>query len=258
MGDSEVDRILKARNHFHVLGFESVDYVDIALVRKQYKALARQVHPDKCSHKDAENAFKRLSEAYECLANETTQYEHLAKCTGSKKRPRPPQRKASASSQPPKAPTRRPTRLRTADEIYADFLREEERQAEMEFLKRGFERTYDTSRDERAPSPPPLHSETFIDDMLSSGLETKQAKWSQFAKPSRTAAPPTQAPAAAVALSSPPATNLPSSSSTCCLLCRRKFMSAAQLARHESESKLHAENLAQAQQPSTTTKDQTP
>ncbi|KAG9409071.1 hypothetical protein AC1031_019329 [Aphanomyces cochlioides] len=239
---SEVDRILAAPNHFFVLDFDTVEYLELAAVRKQYKALARLVHPDKCSEQGAEDAFKKLSIAYECLADEGLQYNYLAKLTGSKKRPRPTESsKKSKHQKHHQSPPYRPTRPRTAEEIYADFLREEERQAETEFLKRGFERNYDTnSYDKRPPSPPPVHSEDFIDEILASGLENKQAKWTQFAKPQRhNQAQPSQPP-------QPPQPTTPRTESACCLVCRRKFLSHAHLERHEKESKLHAENLAKA------------
>ncbi|ETV94990.1 hypothetical protein H310_11318 [Aphanomyces invadans] len=229
---AEVERILKARTYYHVMGFHVVQYVEQADVRRQYKALARQVHPDKCPHKDAEDAFKRLSAAYECLANDTLQNEYLAKTTGSKKRPRQPSTRATATrpSPPTTSKPTRPKTPRTADDIYAEFLREEERQAEMDFHKRGFERIFDPIDKPRPLSPPPVHSDEFVADVLSSGLDMKQTKWSQFASSKAKATTPSASPVP--------------NDSACCLLCRRKFPSAAHLARHKAESKLHAANVA--------------
>ncbi|RHY03759.1 hypothetical protein DYB28_003278 [Aphanomyces astaci] len=269
---TEVQRILKSRTHYHVLGFDSVHYVELSAVRRylknhphrlkylvqahivqgstkpsRVKYTQTSVHTKvlmrahilavfTCILLDAEDAFKRLSVAYECLSDETLQHEYLAKTSGSKKRPRPPQARPPTTKPETTTTTKqRPRKPRTAADIYADFLKEEERQAELDFLKRGFERTFDDTRATRPPSPPPVHSDDFVADILSSGLESKQAKWARFANPtsshlSNILPVPTAGPQKEVPM--------------CCLLCRRKFPSLAQLARHQAESKLHAANMA--------------
>ncbi|WOL18445.1 hypothetical protein Cni_G27240 [Canna indica] len=50
-----------------VLGVEEDDKVDA--IRKRYRQLALQLHPDKNKHPDADLAFKIVSEAYTCLSD---------------------------------------------------------------------------------------------------------------------------------------------------------------------------------------------
>ncbi|KAJ4968909.1 hypothetical protein NE237_015610 [Protea cynaroides] len=44
---------------------------EIEIIRKQYRKLALQLHPDKNKHPKAEIAFKLVSEAYACLSDRT-------------------------------------------------------------------------------------------------------------------------------------------------------------------------------------------
>ncbi|KAF8392642.1 hypothetical protein HHK36_022991 [Tetracentron sinense] len=44
---------------------------EIDIIRKQYRKLALQLHPDKNKHPKAEVAFKLVSEAYACLSDES-------------------------------------------------------------------------------------------------------------------------------------------------------------------------------------------
>lgn len=56
-----------SRSHYEVLGLEkSCTMEDI---KKAYRKLARELHPDRSTDKDANTKFQELSEAYEVLSN---------------------------------------------------------------------------------------------------------------------------------------------------------------------------------------------
>jgi curved DNA-binding protein CbpA len=226
-----------------------VPFTVISSCCRNYKRLALLVHPDKCSHTriyyrsiyhffstfcpGAEDAFKKLSLAYECLVDQVRQHEYInsTKRGPKNKRRRSTQAPMSSKSSLYVADNNRNTakRWRTPQEIFEAFMVEEERQAEAEFHKRGFERVF-------VRSPPPAevaleskdnrYNDVKIveqEQVLSSGLEYKRSGWQQFAKRD-------------VATVSEPTTFY-------CLLCRRKFLSREKLKRHEAESDLHQQNL---------------
>jgi curved DNA-binding protein CbpA len=71
-----MDGILGARDLFGRFGW-SVGPVEVDHVRKQYRVLARTVHPDKCDHPRATEAFQLLSEAFDVLADPQLQKEYI-------------------------------------------------------------------------------------------------------------------------------------------------------------------------------------
>lgn len=64
--DSEIKRILNAKSDYMVLGLSPG--VDGATVRKRYRQIAITVHPDKCKHPNADQAFHRIVKAYRQLS----------------------------------------------------------------------------------------------------------------------------------------------------------------------------------------------
>ena len=63
---SSVEDVLAAADHFACLQL-SIGAHTQAIVRTQYRRLALLVHPDKCSHAQAEAAFHRVVSAFEAL-----------------------------------------------------------------------------------------------------------------------------------------------------------------------------------------------
>lgn len=222
-----------------------------------------------CVHAAAEEAFKRLSEAYECLVEETSQRNYLrtllsASSHRAPKRPPPPtgpaayprkhkKKKKKQEEQQPQEPlfatTRR--RRRTPEEIWKAFQEEEERLAREEFLSNGFERTYASSSSSRGRSTAgdskPSVDVELQETILSSDLDEKARGWVAWRKSSSSSASPPQVPAANGASdaseSSRPADAKPEL--ICCLLCQRKFPSHEAFDRHKAFSKLHLANLQQ-------------
>ncbi|XP_065191146.1 uncharacterized protein LOC135822330 [Sycon ciliatum] len=74
--EAECFRVLTASSHFEVLQLEKTA-VDGDVVRKQYRKIALRVHPDKNHSPDAEQAFKAVSLAYDCLSSEDSQQDYL-------------------------------------------------------------------------------------------------------------------------------------------------------------------------------------
>lgn len=65
--ESMCKRILKAKNFYETLGVAK-DADEIA-IKKAYKKLALQLHPDKCKAPSAEEAFKRIALAFQTLSD---------------------------------------------------------------------------------------------------------------------------------------------------------------------------------------------
>ncbi|KAH8974827.1 hypothetical protein BDL97_01G122400 [Sphagnum fallax] len=66
--DEEIVRVLDCKDHYTVLGFVRFDSFDLADLKREYRKKAMLVHPDKNGgNEKAEEAFKRLQNAYEVL-----------------------------------------------------------------------------------------------------------------------------------------------------------------------------------------------
>lgn len=65
-GQEEIDRILSAKSDYSVLGLSPG--ADGAQIRKRYRQIAVTVHPDKCSHPKANEAFHKIVLAYRNLS----------------------------------------------------------------------------------------------------------------------------------------------------------------------------------------------
>ncbi|KAJ8753110.1 hypothetical protein K2173_017654 [Erythroxylum novogranatense] len=63
-----VRQINKKKDYYEILGLEKTCSVDD--VRKAYRKLSLKVHPDKNNSPGAEEAFKAVSKAFQCLSNE--------------------------------------------------------------------------------------------------------------------------------------------------------------------------------------------
>lgn len=69
-------RILASRSHFETLELPT-RHLACSEVRASFLSLAKQVHPDQCKEKDAEAAFRKVSEAYEALRCPQRRTAHL-------------------------------------------------------------------------------------------------------------------------------------------------------------------------------------
>ena len=56
------------RDYYEVLGVDK--NADEKTIKKAYRKLARQYHPDVCDEPDAEDKFKEVSEAYAVLSDD--------------------------------------------------------------------------------------------------------------------------------------------------------------------------------------------
>lgn len=65
-----VNQIKKQKDYYQILGLERSCTVED--VRKAYRKLSLKVHPDKNTAPGAEEAFKAVSKAFQCLSNEET------------------------------------------------------------------------------------------------------------------------------------------------------------------------------------------
>ena len=73
----EVDRILRATSHFETLGLAEGVSVDVASVRSRYQRLVMLVHPDKCTHPRAREAFEKVTTAQKMVGT-SQQQQHKA------------------------------------------------------------------------------------------------------------------------------------------------------------------------------------
>ncbi|DAZ94834.1 TPA: hypothetical protein N0F65_012523, partial [Lagenidium giganteum] len=220
----------------------------------------RHVHADSdASMKDsliaavaagANEAFKRLTDAYECLVDASAQLAYLqlhGRRHGKRKRSEPP----PPPPPPPSSAEVVRRRQRTPLQVWEEFQREEERLAREEFVHKGFERVYSEGGKRRNSGSvtPPIDSD---DDearnaVLDSGLQEKACNWRSWR--SKRGENVSAASDDTVVETAPTGESMPMPISVCCLLCRRKFTSATALAKHEQLSELHQSNLrAQAVQ----------
>lgn len=66
--EQEVERLLSCKDHYAALGLARFADVDLAVLKRDYRKKAMLVHPDKnLGNETAEEAFKRLQNAYEVL-----------------------------------------------------------------------------------------------------------------------------------------------------------------------------------------------
>ncbi|KAE8678781.1 Heat shock protein DnaJ isoform 2 [Hibiscus syriacus] len=72
-----VKQIKKKKDYYEILGLEKTCSVDD--IRKAYRKLSLKVHPDKNQAAGAEEAFKAVSKAFQCLSNEESRkrYDHV-------------------------------------------------------------------------------------------------------------------------------------------------------------------------------------
>ncbi|GHP04868.1 hypothetical protein PPROV_000362000 [Pycnococcus provasolii] len=66
----EVRRILATNEAHAVLGLGKLEAAEMSLVKRNYRLLARAVHPDKCNHPQAKEAFQKVNKAYETLRSQ--------------------------------------------------------------------------------------------------------------------------------------------------------------------------------------------
>jgi len=64
--DPEIKRVLREKDYYKLLGVER-NFQDVKNLTKKYRKLAMKFHPDRNQLPGAEDAFKKIATAYECL-----------------------------------------------------------------------------------------------------------------------------------------------------------------------------------------------
>uniref|UniRef100_A0AAV1URC9 J domain-containing protein n=1 Tax=Peronospora matthiolae TaxID=2874970 RepID=A0AAV1URC9_9STRA len=263
---AETSRILSCRTHYSVLNLDQLNrvpvFVDSQQVRRRYKELAILVHPDKNRATDAEAAFKRLGEAYECLVDETRQRHYLQQLQG-----RPLRSGSTATAQTNRTKWKKkkkpqpkkdvgdaiPRRKRTPEEIWREFQREEEELARQQFQAKGFDREYGSVSKQPDDPASSITSVEEQQDILDSNLDAKATKWASWSNPTSKRIRLTTTSGSTLK------TDVNSMAETarnvaatliCCALCRRKFATDKALRRHEALSKMHLANVQSEQRKS--------
>eukprot|EP00603_Paraphysomonas_imperforata_P015951 CAMPEP_0114458018 /NCGR_PEP_ID=MMETSP0104-20121206/4468_1 /TAXON_ID=37642 ORGANISM="Paraphysomonas imperforata, Strain PA2" /NCGR_SAMPLE_ID=MMETSP0104 /ASSEMBLY_ACC=CAM_ASM_000202 /LENGTH=141 /DNA_ID=CAMNT_0001630595 /DNA_START=88 /DNA_END=510 /DNA_ORIENTATION=- len=77
--ESIINRINRTEDYYRILNVEKD--ATASQIKKEFRLLARIIHPDKCSVAGAEDAFKKVNAANKCLSNEESRQHYDA--TGS-------------------------------------------------------------------------------------------------------------------------------------------------------------------------------
>ena len=67
--ETEIRRIRKTDDYYRILGVER--NAEKSTIKKAYRKLALKLHPDKCVLDGAEEVFKKVSEAFSTLSDES-------------------------------------------------------------------------------------------------------------------------------------------------------------------------------------------
>ena len=243
-GDDAVARVLTASHAFDALGLPTAA-ADLATVKTAYRKAALAVHPDKSNDPRAEQAFKRLGEAYEVLQDPLAQAELLALC-GAKTARKRRSTKGGAQTQRQRGDARggqQPDQERHEEgphtTVYfrsAHKEREAARAAAAEKQRQRVEREISARRAEVETR---MQSDSWGSSVKSwqswSGGSSKKRQRSNDRAP-ETSSMPSATTGANAAQTSQRHTHV-------CLVCRRQFKEEAALHRHEQHSELHQENL---------------
>lgn len=68
--EAEVMRILKEDNYYRILKVTPETCNDQKILKNAYRKIALKIHPDKCQHARASEAFQKLNKAYDVLGDE--------------------------------------------------------------------------------------------------------------------------------------------------------------------------------------------
>ncbi|CEL97969.1 unnamed protein product [Vitrella brassicaformis CCMP3155] len=82
MSEAVVERVLSARSAYEVLELQPQWITDTDVVRKAYKRISLLVHPDKCTHPKASDAFRVVFGALQVLSDASEQERALHAATG--------------------------------------------------------------------------------------------------------------------------------------------------------------------------------
>ncbi|CEG41700.1 -like protein [Plasmopara halstedii] len=246
----EAIRVLRCSTHYEVLNLKGAkqtpEFVNAHQVRKRYKELAILVHPDKNQSPNAESAFKRLSEAYECLVDEISQRAYLQQLNvktqrkSSRQKNKYKRKRETPSETMTEHEPKLPKRMRTPEEIWQEFQREEEELARRHFHAKGFDRVYNSAMKQPAQGANDMLAlKEKQHAILNIDLDLKANEWAAWNKSTfrrtQTKLAHEDGAKSSARVASP--------SRIYCLICQRKFISVEALNRHEALSKLHLANV---------------
>eukprot|EP00008_Paramoeba_atlantica_P012669 CAMPEP_0201492184 /NCGR_PEP_ID=MMETSP0151_2-20130828/32126_1 /ASSEMBLY_ACC=CAM_ASM_000257 /TAXON_ID=200890 /ORGANISM="Paramoeba atlantica, Strain 621/1 / CCAP 1560/9" /LENGTH=365 /DNA_ID=CAMNT_0047878863 /DNA_START=34 /DNA_END=1131 /DNA_ORIENTATION=+ len=107
MTDQVIYQILDRKNYYQVLGIPDFSN-DLTLLKENYRKLCVIVHPDKCQHELAGDAFKRVAEAYGCLSGASSKIRYDARLvleTVQKEKVKPPSKQFGVQNSRSKLPS---------------------------------------------------------------------------------------------------------------------------------------------------------
>lgn len=249
-----IGRIMDASTAYGVFGltFEKMKTIDKKWLRREYRLLALQVHPDKNSSPNAESSFRKLHDAYEYLISMVPDIiENIMNTsnTGTEDIKSKVDELKTNTSKPEECNRKKKVVKPTVARSFKDIMKswdefEKQFQEENETVWINYKRKRERSNNQSSDT---LEFDSLSDEFLE-GVDERSCLWRAFQQSAEATSIKNTKPSATTNMS--PNHSNPEKivknvivNNFICWPCRRRFNSSELLLHHESMSVLHQINI---------------